>query len=66
MRQVLEARINILKYMYKDCMIKVITNGGGTEEIQMEVGLHQGTSLLFIIIIEALGEETPWAVLCCR
>ena len=56
--------------MYKGCTTSVVTNVGETEEIDIEVGLHQGSALsplLFIIIMdvitEGIGEETPWAML---
>ena len=47
-----------------------MTSAGRTKEIEIEVGLHQGSALsplLFVIIIDAITEEidegTPWAML---
>lgn len=70
LRQVPEIYIDIIKDMYKDCMTQVFTNVGETEEMEIEVGLHQGSalsSLLFIIIMDVITEDirekTPWAML---
>ena len=59
-----EAYINIIRDMYAGCKISVITSAGETKEIEIEVGLHQGSALsplLFVIIIdvttEYIGEE---------
>ena len=48
----------------------MVTNAGETEEIRVEVGLHQGSALsplLFIIIMADIsddnGEDTPWSML---
>lgn len=69
-RQVPEAYIEIIKDMYKDSTTRVATNAGETEEIKVEVGLHQGSALsplLFIIIMDVIsddnGEDTPWSML---
>ena len=47
-----------------------MTSVGKTKEIEIEVGLHQGSALsplLFVIIIDVITEEieegTPWAML---
>ena len=69
-KQVPEAYIDIIKDMYKDSTTQVVTNVGETEEIRIEVGLHQGSALsplLFIIIMDVIsedtGEESPWSML---
>jgi len=69
-RQVPEAYIDIIRDMYRDSTTQVVTNVGETEEIKIEVGLHQGSalsSLLFIIIMDVIsedtGEESPWSML---
>ena len=56
--------------MYKDCETSVVTSVGETDEIEIEVGLHQGSALspfLFILILDVITEEiqedTPWAML---
>jgi len=56
--------------MYKNCTTSVTTSEGATEEIDIEVGLHQGSALspfLFIVILdvisEKIDEKTPWAML---
>ena len=56
--------------MYAGCKTSVMTSAGNTKGIEIEVGLHQGSSLgplLFVIIIDVITEEieegTPWAVL---
>ena len=56
--------------MYKDSTTRVVPNAGETEEIRVEVGLHQGSALsplLFIIIMDVIsddnGEDTPWSML---
>ena len=48
----------------------VMTSAGRTKEIEIEVGLHQGSALsplLFVNIIDVITEEidegTPWAML---
>ena len=59
-RQVPEAYIDIIKDMYKGCTTSVVTNVGETEEIDIEVGLHQGSALsplLFIIIMDVITED---------
>jgi len=69
-KNVPEQYIDIIKDMYKNCVTRVRTTSGLTDEIKIEVGLHQGSALsplLFIIIMdvvtEAIDEETPWAML---
>ena len=56
--------------MYAGCKTSVMTSAGRTKEIEIEVGLHQGSALsplLFVIIIDVITEEidegTPWAML---
>ena len=65
-----EAYINIIRDMYAGCKTSVMTSAGKTKEIEIEVGLHQGSALsplLFVIIIDVITEEidegTPWAML---
>ena len=65
-----EAYINIIRDMYAGCKTSDMTSVGRTKEIEIEVGLHQGSALsplLFVIIIdvitEEIGEGTPWAML---
>ena len=65
-----EAYINIIRDMYAGCKTSIMTSAGKTKEIEIEVGLHQGSAispLLFVIIIdvitEEIGEGTPWAML---
>ena len=65
-----EAYINIIRDMYAGCKTSVMTSAGRTKEIEIEVGLHQGSALspqLFVIIIDVITEEiddgTPWAML---
>ena len=56
--------------MYGGCKTSVLTSAGEAKEIEIEVGLHQGSALsplLFVIIIDVTTEEidegTPWAML---
>ena len=56
--------------MYEDSIILVSTTVGETGEIEVKIGLHQGSVLsppLFIIIMDVITgdieEETPWAML---
>ena len=56
--------------MCDDSLTLVSTTVGETEEIEIKVGLHQGSALspllLFIImgvITEDIEKETPWAML---
>jgi len=65
-----EHYIRIIQDMYKNCTTSVTTSEGATEEIDIEVGLHQGSALspfLFIVILdvisEKMDEETLWAML---
>ena len=65
-----KAYINIIRDMYAGCKTSIMTSAGRTKEIEIEVGLHQGsalTPLLFVIIIDVITEEidegTPWAML---
>jgi exonuclease III len=69
-RGVPEAYISIVKEMYEGCSTTVRTTAGNTEEIDIKVGLHQGSALsplLFIIVMdvitEQIKEDTPWAML---
>ena len=65
-----EAYINIIRDMYAGCKKSVMNSAGRTKEIEIEVGLHQGSALsplLFVRIIDVITEEidegTPWAML---
>jgi hypothetical protein len=65
-----EAYIELIKDMYADSTTSVNTCAGATEEVEIGVGLHQGSALsplLFIIIMdiitEEIEEEAPWAML---
>ena len=56
--------------MYAGCKTSVMTSAGKTKEIEIEVGLHQGSALsplLFVIIMDVITEEidegTPWTML---
>ena len=69
-KSVPEAYINIIRDMYAGCKTSVMTSGGRTKEIEIEVGLHQCSALsplLFVIIIDVITEEidegTPWVML---
>lgn len=60
----------IHKDMYRECTTGIRTCVGETEYIEIDVGLHQGSTLslfLFIIIMDVItqgiSEETPWAML---
>ena len=62
--------INIIRDMYAGCRTSVIASAGETNEIEIEVGLHQDSAistLLFVIIIDVITEDieevTPWAML---
>jgi len=46
--------------MYKNCTTSVTTIEKATEEIDIEVGLHQGSALspfLFIVILDVISEK---------
>ena len=65
-----EAYINIIRDMYAGCKTSVMTSAGKTKEIEIEVGLHQGSALsplLSVIIIDVITEEIeegkPWEML---
>jgi len=69
-KSVPEHYVKIIRDMYKNCTTSVTTSEGATEEIDIEVGLHQGSALssfLFIVILdvisEKIDEKTPWAML---
>ena len=69
-RQVPEEYVRLIKDMYEDCSTAVNTCVGSTEEVRIDVGLHQGSALspfLFIVILdvitEEIVEEPPWAML---
>ena len=56
--------------MYAGCKTGIMASAGKTEEIEIEVGLHQGSALsplLFVIFIDVIKEDmqegTPWAML---
>ena len=44
-RGVPETYVSAIKDMYKDCKTSVVTSVGETDEIEIEVALHQGSSL---------------------
>ena len=55
-----EAYINIIRDTYAGCKTSVMTSAGRTKDIEIEVGLHQGSTfsqLLFVIIIDVITEE---------
>ena len=65
-----EAYINIIRGIYYRCKASVMTSGGNIKEIDIEVVLHQGSTispLLFVIIIDVITEDleegTPLAML---
>ena len=52
-----EAYINITRDMYAGYKTSVVTSAGKTKDIEIDVGLHQGsalTPLLFVIIIDEI------------
>ena len=66
-----EAYITIIQDMYKATKTKVKTRCGLTQYFNIEVGLHQGSTLsplLFIIIMDVLASsmsiqrDPPWAM----
>ena len=65
-----EAYVTIIQYMYKATNTRVKTRSGLTQYFDIEVGLHQGSRLsplLFIIIMDVLAStiqrDPPWAML---
>jgi hypothetical protein len=69
-RRVPEEYVKIIEDMYKNCKTTVVTSAGETEEIEIKVGLHQGSALspfLFILILDVITEEiqedAPWSML---
>ena len=65
-----EAYITIIQDMYKATKTRVMTRCGLTQYFDIEVGLHQGSTLsplLFIIIMGVLASiiqrDPPWAML---
>ena len=44
-KDVPEAYINIIRDMYAGCKKSIMTSAGRTKEIDIEVGLHQGSAL---------------------
>ena len=65
-----EAYITIIQDMYKATKTRVKTRCGLTQYFNIEVGLHQGSTLsplLFIIIMDVLARsiqrDPPWAML---
>ena len=60
-----EACINIIRYMYAGCKTSVMTSAGKTKEIEVEVGLHQGSALsplLFVIIIDVIALSSSFSL----
>ena len=69
-RNIPEAYITIIQYTYKATKTSVKTRCGLTQYFNIEVGLHQGSTLsplLFIIIMDVLASniqrDPPWAML---
>ena len=69
-RGVPETYVSAIKDMCNDCKTSVVTSVGETYEMEIEVGLHQGSALspfLFIIFMdvftEEIQEDTPSAML---
>jgi hypothetical protein len=60
-RGVTEKIVRIIKEMYDGAKTKVKTPGGPTDEFEIKVGLHQGSSLspyLFLLVIDTISETT--------
>ena len=69
-KNISEAYITIIQDMYKATTTRVKTGCGLTQYFNIEVGLHQGSTLspiLFIIIMDVLASsiqrDPPWAML---
>ena len=69
-KQVPEEYIRVIQDMYAQCTTSVNTAVGETEEVSIEVGLHQGSALspfLFILIMDTItddiDEDSPWTML---
>ena len=69
-KQVPEEYIRVIQDMYAQCTTSVNTAVGETEEVNIEVGLHQGSALspfLFILIMDTItddiDEDSPWTML---
>ena len=65
-----EAYITIIQDMYKETKTRVKTRCGVTQYFDIEIGLHQGSTLsplLFIIVMDVLASTIqrgpPWAML---
>ncbi|KAI5742912.1 hypothetical protein M8J77_012557 [Diaphorina citri] len=65
-----EKYVRIVRDMYEDAVTKVRSSVGVTEEIPVQVGLHQGSALspyLFDLIMDVLTEDVrkkaPWCVM---
>ena len=65
-----EVSINIIKDMYKDRITLVSITVGETGEIEIKIGLDQGSALIRLlsiiimdVITEDIEEEKPWAML---
>ena len=43
--------MSAIKDMYKDCKTSVVTSVGETDEIEIEVGLHQGSALKICLML---------------
>ena len=59
-KNVPEASINIIKDMYKDSITLLSITVGETGEIEIKIGLHQGSALirlLSIIIMDVTAED---------
>jgi hypothetical protein len=62
--------VKIVQDMYQGCTTYVRSPGGDTEDFEVTVGLHQGSSIspfLFLIILECLTKDirrgAPWEML---
>ncbi|KAI5748378.1 hypothetical protein M8J77_024911 [Diaphorina citri] len=65
-----EKYVRIVRDMYEDAVTKVRSSVGVTEEIPVQVGLHQGSALspyLFDLIMDVLTEDVrkkaPWCMM---
>ena len=65
-----EEYVKIVQDMYSSSKMQVVTQKGETEYVPIEVGLHQGSAmipLLLIIIMDVLTEniekDPPWAMM---
>ena len=52
-----EGYIKVIQDMYKDSLIQIQTRDGCTDYFRVDVGVHHGSALLFIIIMDVLASE---------